>query len=48
MVELAGTEVRDINDFMFVLRKAKPGDKTTVVVDRGGKRVELEVTFGGR
>ena len=48
MIELAGTEVRDINDFMFVLRKAKPGDKTTVVVDRGGKRVELEVTFGGR
>lgn len=48
LVELAGTPVRDINDMMFVLRKAKPGDKTTAVVEREGERVTVEVTFGGR
>ncbi|HKV12986.1 MAG TPA: M20/M25/M40 family metallo-hydrolase [Thermoanaerobaculia bacterium] len=48
LVELAGTPIRDINDMMFVLRKSKPGEKTTAVVDRGGERVTVEVTFGGR
>ncbi|HEX6864252.1 MAG TPA: M20/M25/M40 family metallo-hydrolase, partial [Thermoanaerobaculia bacterium] len=48
LVELAGTPIRDINDLMFVLRKSKPGEKTTAVVDREGERVTVEVTFGGR
>lgn len=48
LVELAGTPIRDINDLMFVLRKAKPGEKATAAVDRGGERVTVEVTFGGR
>lgn len=46
LVELAGRPIRDIYDFMYVLRQAKPGDKTTAVVDRGGKRIALPVTFG--
>jgi S1-C subfamily serine protease len=46
LVELAGTEIRDINDFMYVLRRAKPGEKATVVVLRGSERVALGVTFG--
>jgi len=46
LVELAGHEVRDIYDFMFVLRQSKPGETTTAVVERDGERVELEVTFG--
>ena len=46
LVELSGTAIRDINDFMFVLRKSKPGEKTTAVVERGGQRITLEVTFG--
>jgi Tol biopolymer transport system component len=45
LVELAGTPVRDIHDLMFVLRRAKPGEKTTAVVDRGGARLTLAVTF---
>lgn len=48
LVELAGTPVRDINDMMFVLRKVKPGEKATAVVEREGGRVTVEVTFGGR
>ena len=46
MVELAGHEVRDIYDFMFVLRQSKPGQTVTAVVERGEERVELEITFG--
>ena len=46
LVELSGHEIRDIYDFMYVLRQSKPGEVTTGVVERGGKRVELEITFG--
>ncbi|HKI00921.1 MAG TPA: M28 family peptidase [Thermoanaerobaculia bacterium] len=46
LVELSGKPVRDINDFMYVLQRAKPGEKTTAVVERDGKKVALEVTFG--
>lgn len=46
LVELSGHEIRDIYDFMYVLRQSKPGEVTTAVVERGGERVELEVTFG--
>jgi len=38
--------VRDIHDFMYVLQRAKPGEKTTAVVERDGRKVSLEVTFG--
>ena len=46
LVELAGHEVRDIYDFMFVLRQSKPGQTVSAVVERGGERLELEITFG--
>ncbi len=46
LVELDGHEVRDIYDFMYVLRRAKPGESAVVVVDRQGHRLALEVTFG--
>lgn len=46
MVELAGTEIRDIQDFMFVLRRATPGQRAPLVVIRDGRRVTLEVEFG--
>jgi len=45
LVELAGTPVRDVNDFMYVLRRVKPGQTSTAVVMRDGQRVTLEVTF---
>ena len=46
LVELAGKEIRDINDMMFILRSVHPGDKATAVVLRAGARVELPVIFG--
>ncbi len=46
LVELAGRPIRDIYDFMFVLRQAKPGETATAVVDRAGKKIALPVTFG--
>lgn len=45
LVELAGTEIRDIHDLMFVLRRARPGEKADAVVDRAGERLTLQVTF---
>jgi hypothetical protein len=45
LVELAGTPIREIHDLMFVLRRAKPGEKAVAVVDRSGARLTLPVTF---
>ena len=45
LVELAGTPVRDVNDFMYVLRRVKPGQTSTAVVLRDGQRLQVEVTF---
>jgi Tol biopolymer transport system component len=46
LVELAGTPIRDIYDFMYVLQRSKPGETVKAVVDRAGQRLELTVTFG--
>jgi hypothetical protein len=46
LVELSGKEIRDIHDFMYILQRAKPGEKSNAVVVRGGKRMTVEVTFG--
>jgi S1-C subfamily serine protease len=44
-VELAGTPIRDVNDFTYVLRTVKPGQTATAVVLRDGQRVKVSVTF---
>jgi Tol biopolymer transport system component len=46
LVELAGHPIRDIHDFLFVLRQSKPGERVAAVVLRGGERVERTVVFG--
>jgi hypothetical protein len=46
LIHLAGHEIRDVHDLVFVLRQAKPGQTAKVVVLRGEERLELEVTFG--
>jgi serine protease Do len=46
LVELDGREIRDVNDFVFVLRRARPGERATAVVLRDGQRVAVEVVFG--
>jgi S1-C subfamily serine protease len=46
LVELAGREVGDIYDFVYILREAKPGETATAAVLRDGERLTVEVTFG--
>jgi Tol biopolymer transport system component len=46
LVSLAGSTIRDIYDFMFILQRFKPGDHAKAVIDRQGTRMELEVVFG--
>jgi serine protease DegS/serine protease DegQ len=46
VVELAGREVRDVYDLMYVLRSVRPGEASTVVVERDGERLGRPVTFG--
>ena len=46
IVELAGREVRDIYDYMYVLQEVRPGEQGTVVFERGGERMQRQVTFG--
>lgn len=46
LIELGGKEVRDINDFMFILRQARPGEEVGAVVMRDGERIELRVVYG--
>jgi hypothetical protein len=31
---------------MYVLQEAKPGEETTVVVERADGRIRLDITFG--
>jgi Tol biopolymer transport system component len=45
LVELAGTPIREIHDLMYVLGRAKPGDKATAIVVRNNERVTLPVVF---
>ena len=45
LVELAGHEIRDVYDLMYVLRQHKPGQTVPAAVARGGERIEVEVTF---
>jgi len=46
LIGIGKHEIRTIEDFMFVLRNSKPGEKTTVTVERAGKQVTVDVTFG--
>jgi hypothetical protein len=45
IVKLGAYEVNSVEDLMFVLMQAKPGETVTSVVLRDGKRVELETTY---
>ena len=46
IVELAGREIRDIYDLMFVLRESKPGEEATFTAERGDERIQGKVIFG--
>ena len=45
IVKLGKSEVGSVEDLMFVLNSAHPGETVPAVVIRDGKEVKLEVTF---
>ena len=46
IVQIGQTEIRSVNDLMFVLQAAKPGTETTIVFVRDGKRQTVTATYG--
>ena len=48
IVRIGKSDIRGIHDLEFVLRQARPGEKSTLVYERDGKRTQVEVTFGAR
>ena len=45
LVRLGRSEIRSVEDLMYVLNASKPGETVPAVVLRDGKEVKLEVTF---
>lgn len=45
MVKWGGTDVKDVYDWMPLLRKTKPGDTVEIVVKRDGKDITLKAAF---
>jgi S1-C subfamily serine protease len=45
LVKLGKFDIRSVEDLMFVLMQAKPGETVTAVVIRDGKETKLEATF---
>ena len=48
IVQIDGTAIGDVEDFMMVLQSATPGQKAEITVIRDGERVALTVTYGSR
>ena len=48
IVDLAGTQVQDVEDLLGALRRTQPGQEQPMVVARGGERVNLTVRIGSR
>lgn len=48
IVELAGKQVRDVEDLLAALRQTKPGQQVPATVVRGSARTRLTVTIGAQ
>ena len=46
IVRIGKTDIREIHDLMYVLQRAKPGQRTTIRVIRNSAPVDLTVTYG--
>ena len=46
LLRIGSKEVRSVQDFVYVLRSARPGQKVKVVFKRGGKNVTTNLVFG--
>jgi Tol biopolymer transport system component len=48
IVELAGTAIENVYDYTYAIEGLKVGETVPVVVERGGERIELEITPAAR
>ena len=48
IVELAGRKIENIYDYTYAIEALKIGEPVTMVVERDGQRVSLQVTPGSR
>ncbi len=48
VVELAGKKIENIYDYTYAIDALKIGERTKIVIERDGKRLEFEVTPGSR
>ena len=48
IVEVAGHKVENLYDYAHALRALKIGEPASIVVEREGKRLEVQVTPGSR
>jgi S1-C subfamily serine protease len=46
IIKLGDVDVRSVEDLMFVLMSARPGQRVTVTFVRGGQRQTAEATYG--
>jgi S1-C subfamily serine protease len=46
IVKLGTIEIRNVQDLMFVLTNARPGEKVKVTVVRDGKHFTAEAIYG--
>jgi len=46
IIKVGSVDIRSINDLMFVLQAAKPGQDTKIVFVRDGKEQTVAATFG--
>jgi S1-C subfamily serine protease len=48
LVEFDGKAIQNLEDFTYGLQNKKPGDKVTVVVQRNGQPLKVNVTLQSR
>jgi hypothetical protein len=46
IIKLNAIEIRNVQDLMFVLTSAKPGEKVKITYVRGGKQVTVDAAYG--
>jgi membrane-associated protease RseP (regulator of RpoE activity) len=46
ILKIGAIDVASVMELVYVLDDARPGQKTTITIERGGKKMTLEATFG--
>jgi len=46
IVKIGGEDVRSVQEMVYVLQDARPGQKTVLTIERDGKKLRVEATFG--